>query len=201
MHNGIAAASLARLAHDIRGDADRGIARHGVHVAWVCGTRARVRTLPMTLGPGMLAREFAWTVDAPAQLGGRGEAPSAQEYLLSGLGACLVAGFAVGAAVMGIRLTALEIDLRATQDLAGPLGLRSGACVPLQAVDYTIRVSGNASQEQFERLRERAQTHSPFAMSLLHGVPLHGSLEVESCSGLADLASLPDPGGEGAGAA
>ncbi len=178
MRNGIAADRLSQLAHDIRADASEGVARCGVQVAWVRGTQARVRSLPMRIGDRAVQRDFSWTVDQPSPCGGEDLAPSAPEFLLSGLGACLVTGFAVGATVMGIRLCSLEIELHARQDLASLLQLRGGAQLPLTRIDYTIRVSGDGTQEQFERLREKAQMHSPCAMSLLHGVPLHGRLEL-----------------------
>ena len=178
MGNAIAADRLSQLAHDIRADAGQGVASCGVNVAWVGGTHARVRTLPMSIGDRRVQRDFRWTVDQPGPCGGGDLAPSAPELLLSCLGACLVTGFAVGATVMGIQLRSLEIELHARHDLAGSLQLRRGADVPLAGIDYTIRLSGDGTQEQFERLREKAQMHSPCAMSLLHGVPLHGRLEL-----------------------
>ena len=50
MRNGIPAAGLSELAHEIREDAKQGIATYGVNVRWLSGTRAQVDTLPMTIG-------------------------------------------------------------------------------------------------------------------------------------------------------
>lgn len=46
MRNGIPAAGLSELAHDLRDNPARGRARHGVGLSWLSGTRAEVRTLP-----------------------------------------------------------------------------------------------------------------------------------------------------------
>ena len=176
MRNGIPAAGLSELAHEIRDDPKQGIATYGVNVRWLSGTRAQVNTLPMTLGAHRVNRDFGWMIDEPRQLGGANHAPNPQEVLLSGLGACLMVGFAVGATVMGIQLSTLEVELRSTLDLAGFLGARRGATVPMTGIEYTIHVDGDGTPEQFERLRQQAEAHSPNAMSLLQGVPLSGRL-------------------------
>ena len=96
MRNGIPAAGLSELAHEIREDAKQGIATYGVNVRWLSGSRAQVSTLPMTIGAHRVNRDFRWMVDEPRQLGGVNHAPNPQEYLLSGVGACIMVGFAVG---------------------------------------------------------------------------------------------------------
>jgi uncharacterized OsmC-like protein len=176
MRNGIPAAGLSELAHEIRDDPKQGIASYGVAVRWLSGTRAQVNTLPMTVGAHRVSRDFSWMIDEPRQLGGANHAPNPQEVLLSGLGACLMVGFAVGATVMGIQLSTLEVEVRSTLDLAGFLDARKGAPVPMTGIEYTVRVDGDGTAEQYEQLRRQAEAHSPNAMSLLRGVPLSGRL-------------------------
>lgn len=182
MRNGIPAAGLSELAHEIRDDPKQGLASYGVAVRWLSGTRAQVSTLPMTIGAQRVNRDFGWTVDEPRQLGGANHAPNPQEYLLSGLGACLMVGFAVGATVMGIQLSTLEVEVRSTMDLAGFLAARDGAPVAMTGIEYTIRVDGDGSPEQFEQLRRQAEAHSPNAMSLARGVPLSGRIVVAAAA-------------------
>jgi uncharacterized OsmC-like protein len=176
MRNGIPAAGLSELAHEIRDNPKQGIATYGVSVRWLSGTRAQVSALPMTVGAHRVNRDFSWMIDEPRQLGGANHAPNPQEYLLCGLGACLMVGFAVGATVMGIQLSTLEVEVRSTLDLAGFLDARQGAPVTMTGIDYTIKVDGDGTPQQYERLRQQAEAHSPNAMSLLKGVPLSGRL-------------------------
>jgi uncharacterized OsmC-like protein len=178
MRNGIPAAGLSELAHEIRDNPKQGIATYGVTVRWLSGTRAQVSTLPMAIGAHCVNRDFSWMIDEPRQLGGANHAPNPQEYLLSGLGACIMVGFAVGATVMGIQLSALEVEVRSTLDLAGFLDARKGAPVPMTGIEYTVRVDGDGTAEQYEQLRQRAEAHSPNAMSMLQGVPLSGRLSL-----------------------
>jgi hypothetical protein len=69
-------------------------------------------------------------------------------------------GFAVGATVMGIQLSKLEVELEATLDLAGFLDVRAGAPVAMSGIRYLVRAAGDGTREQFELLRRQAEAHS-----------------------------------------
>ena len=178
MKNGIPAAALSELTHEVAATPTQGIAGYGVNLQWLSGTRAKARALPMTVGSQSINRQFEWMIDEPKQLGGSNHAPSPQEYLLSGFGSCLMVAFLVGATVNDIQLSQLEIEIRGELDLAGFLSARPDARVPLSGITYTVRVSGDGTPEQFEAIRQAAQKHSPNAMSLAQGVPVSGTLEV-----------------------
>ena len=178
MKNGISIAALSEMSHEIEADPAQGQATYGVVVNWLSGTRANVSTMPMMIGAHRVQRDFHWTIDEPRQLGGSNHGPNPQEYLLSGLGSCLMVAFAVGASVLGIQLSLLEVSVQARLDLAGFLQVRPDAMVQLQEITYRIRVKGDGSAEQYEQLLQQAQAHSPNAMSLKNGVRLSGTLEL-----------------------
>ncbi len=178
MRNGIPAAGLSELAHEIQQNPAQGIATYGVQVRWLSGTRSQASALPMKVGDESVNRVFSWFIDEPKQLGGSNHAPNPQEYLLSGFGSCLMVAYLVGATIMGVQLSQLEIEVRSEIDLAGFLSARDGAPVPLQGIRYVVRVAGDGTPEQFEQLRQAAQAHSPNAMSLATAVPVSGSLEL-----------------------
>jgi uncharacterized OsmC-like protein len=177
MRNGIPAAALSELAHEIQQHPEQGYATYGVNVKWLSGTRSQATALPMQVGDQVVNREFSWLIDEPKQLGGSNHAPNPQEYLLSGFGSCMMVAYLVGASVMGIQLSQLEIEVRSEIDLAGFLGVNPDAPVPLKGIRYVVRVAGDGSSDQFEKLRELAQSHSPNAMSLANGVAVSGSVE------------------------
>lgn len=178
MRNGIPAAGLSELAHEIRSNPDQGIATYGVQVKWLSGTRSQVNTLPMKIGDQSVNRDFRWQIDEPKQLGGTNHAPNPQEFLLSGFGSCLMVAYLVGSTIMGIQLSTLEIEVRSEIDLAGFLEVREDARVPLNGIQYVVRVAGGGTPEQFEQLRLAAQAHSPNAMSLATAVKVSGKLEL-----------------------
>jgi uncharacterized OsmC-like protein len=178
VRNNMSAAGLSEFAHEVREEPEQGHAGYGVTVEWLTGTRAQARTLPMTLGDQSLNRDFRWLIDEPRQLGGTNHAPNPQEYLLSAFGSCLMVAYLVGASVLGIQLSELEIDVRSELDLAGFLATDPNSPVQLKAIRYVIRVEGDGTPEQFESLRLAAQTHSPNAMSLATGVAVEGTVIV-----------------------
>lgn len=180
MRNGIPAAGLSEIAHEIAQHPEQGMAEYGVRLQWLSGTRSQATSLPMMIGDQRVNRDFQWLIDEPKQLGGSNHGPNPQEYLLSGFGSCLMVAFLVGASVMGIQLSTLSVEVHSTLDLAGFLDVRSDASVPLQGIRYVIHVTGDGTAEQFETLRQQAQAHSPNAMSLARGVPVSGEVRVQS---------------------
>lgn len=178
MRNGISVTGLSELAAEIKEQPAQGIARYGVNVRWMSGTRAQASALPMRVGDQSVNRDATWIIDEPKQLGGTNYGPNPQEYLLSGIGACVMVGFVVGASVMGIQLSVLEVEVRSSLDLAGFLEIRDGAQVPLNGIEYVIRVAGDGTPEQFELLREKAIAHSPNAMSLKTAISVTGELQI-----------------------
>lgn len=178
MRNGIALSALSEYAHEIRETPAEGVVSYGVSVDWQTGTRARASAMPMCVGPHKVSRNFEWTIDEPRQLLGSNHAPNPQEYLLSGLGACIMVGFVVGASVMEIQLESLSVKVEGELDLAGFLGVTEGAPIPFSEIRYTIEVAGDGTPEQFEELREKAVSHSPNAMTIASSTPLKGALRI-----------------------
>ena len=179
MRNGISVSGLSEFVDEVRQTPSQARASYGVDVKWQNGTRSVVTTQPMQLGAHKIARDFNWTIDEPRQLLGSNHAPNPQEYLLSGVGACILVGFAVGASVKGIQLESLEVSVRGELDLRGFFGLAEGPSVPLQKVEYEIKVAGEGSAEDFEYLHRMAVQHSPNAMSVANSVSLEGRVLIE----------------------
>jgi uncharacterized OsmC-like protein len=180
MKNGINLSALAEMSSEIQSIPSQGIAKYGVQLQWLSGTRSQARCLPMEVGDQKIYRDFQWLIDEPKQLGGSNHSPSPQEYLLSGFGSCMMVAFLVGASVMGIQLATLEIEVSSQLDLAGFLGVNEHALIELQGITYVIRVSGDGTQEQFEQLRQEAQRHSPNAMSMANAIRVQGCVQSHS---------------------
>lgn len=178
MRNSIPVSALSEFANEVQTTPAEGLAEYGVALNWETGTRSRAQALPMKIGPHVVNRDFEWLIDEPRQLMGANHGPNPQEQLLSGLGACMLVAFTVGASMMEIQLEALKITVTGKLNLAGFLGLETTASVGFDAIHYDIEVAGEGSPEQFEKIRELAIAHSPNAMTLMKGTPLEGSLRV-----------------------
>ena len=178
MRNGIPVSAISEFANEIKEMPSEGIAKYGVELNWESATRSRVKALPMQIGDHKVNRQFEWVIDEPRQLLGTNQAPNPQEYLLSGLGACMMVAFTVGATMMKIQLEDLKITVKGELNLAGFLNVDCQAPVGFKSIDYKIEVSGDGTPEQFEELRQNAIKHSPNAMTLLKGTQLNGELLV-----------------------
>ena len=132
----------------------------------------------LEVGPHRVNRDFEWVIDEPRQLLGTNQAPNPQEYLLSGMGACILVGFTVGASIMEIQLESLKVTVKGELNLAGFLGVDENAPIGFKTIQYLIEVSGDGTNEQFQELREKAISHSPNAMTIMKGADLQGELVI-----------------------
>jgi uncharacterized OsmC-like protein len=107
---------------------------------------------------------------------GLNHGPNPQELLLSGLGACLMVAFVAGATAAGVQLESVRLDLDATLDLRGFLGIGSNAPVGFPEIRYRLHVTSDATREQLAALHARAVAHSPNAQTILNPVALSGEL-------------------------
>jgi len=176
MKNAISTAGLAGLASEVAGQPEQGLVSYGIALAWRTGTQAEVEALPMRIGDQTVSRGMRWEIDEPRQLGGSNHAPNPQEYLLSGLAGCLMVSFMVGASTRGIQIERFGIEVRSELDLAGFLGVRPDAPVPLAGITYTMSVVADAPDDLLEELRMLAHSHSPNAMTLSRGIRVDGSI-------------------------
>jgi uncharacterized OsmC-like protein len=177
MKNAISSAGLSELCEEVRTTPAQGHVKYHVQLQWQTGTRAEVSSQPMWFGDQTFSRGQRWLVDEPRLLGGSDHAPNPQEYLLSGLGGCLMVAFLAGATTRGVAVETLRIEVRAELDLAGFLGARDDAPVALTAIHYVLHVQADADDEVLESLRQAAERHSPNAMSLRSGVALAGRIQ------------------------
>lgn len=207
MKNGISIAALSEFAHEVRGAPAEGRAAYGVTLDWEAGTRATARADGMRIGTHRVARSFSWTVDEPRQLLGSNHAASPQEYLLSGLGGCILVSFLAGATTRGVRLESLDVTVEGEIDLRGFLGLAGDAeaaptdrppaeaapadgapagppepgAVPtgFEGIRYSIRARGDAEPAVMEEIHREALLHSPNAATIRRPVALTGTLDYE----------------------
>lgn len=176
MRNSLPTAALSEFVNEVAAAPEEAVMDYGVCLDWESGTRATASAKPMRVGPHRVSRSFSWKVDEPRQLMGLNHGPNPQELLLSGLGACLMVAFVAGATAEGIQLESLRIDLDATLDLRGFLGIGSNAPVGFPEIRYTLHVASDATPEQLASLQARAVSHSPNAQTILNPVALTGEL-------------------------
>src|SRR5699024_12504481 len=102
-----------------------------------------------------------------------------QEYLLGGMGACMMVGYTVGAAVKGIELEKLEIDIKSGLDLRGFLEVDTDAPIRLKDVKYVIRVKGDGTEKDFKQIHYKVIDTSPNRATVANPIDIIPELIVE----------------------
>lgn len=178
MLNGIDIAGLNGAREAIRQNPAAGEARYGVLLNWQDGTKIEAQATQMSVGTDRIERNFKWTIDEPPQLLGNSTGPTPQEYLMSGVAACIMVGFVVNAAAHDIKINRLAIRMEGSLDLAGFLNLRPDAQVKMGGLAYEIEVAADASMADLKEVAEKAFHFSPNAMTVANGTSVTGSLKV-----------------------
>lgn len=177
--NGLNADDLNALIASTRADAAAAQTRWTVTTKWVGGTVSEARVLGCTIGGKRCPKDFTIVSDEPRELGGNDTQPNPQEYLLAALNACMTVGYVAGATLMGIELESLEIDTTGDIDLRGFLGVDPSVKPGYESLNYSVRIKGNGTPEQFEQLHQIVMKTSPNRFNLSQPVRLNAKLIVK----------------------
>jgi len=177
--NGIDTAALRQTMQQISADPKAGVARFGVTTAWKGGTRTETRVKEWSLGGVRHPKNFSITIDEPAELLGENTAPNPQEYLLAAMNACMVATYVAACSMQGIELDSVEIESTGDLDLRGFLGLDKTVKPGYDELSYTLRVRGNGTREQFERVLNWMEATSPNYWNMANAIRMRAKLVVE----------------------
>ncbi len=131
------------------------------------------------------SREFTSNFDEPEMLGGTNTAANPVEVVLQAYGACLTIGYALNAAVRGIELDDIRIELEGEIDLPGFLGLEAPEKYGMdklpgyKTVRANVKIKArNADNKTLNELHEHVLRTSPVGITLTRPVKMEASLEV-----------------------
>ncbi len=142
--------------------------RWQTRIHWDGGLQAKV-----------FCRNHSWLVGQPASFDVRDTAPSAVEYVLGALGACLAMGFQIRASQQNIEIDELEISLSGQIDnIFVFLGTEKDGHSGFKEVRGTIYVASDADDEVLETLWEETLAASPVTNSLTRDVDINVDLRV-----------------------
>ena len=125
-------------------------------------------------------RQFSISFDEPEPVAGTDTTISPHETVLACYGACLTVGMSLNAALKGIEIKNIEVELEGFIDLPGFLGL---AGLPglkdmpgYHTVKATMHVQSDASKEEIKKVFDRVVKYSPVGLTLSQPVTLQNSL-------------------------
>ena len=123
------------------------------------------------------ARRFEFFSDEPAEGGGGNQAPRPLEYFLGGFAFCQQAQYAKYAAIRGIGLTGLKMDVKGYVDQRGILGMDDVAA-GFRNIDYTVRIETTASADEIRDLVTTVEAVCPAHAAIRGGTPLSRTILV-----------------------
>lgn len=130
------------------------------------------------------SREFNSKFDEPEMLCGTNTAANPVEMVLQAYGACLTIGYAMNAAVMGIKIDDLKIDLEGEIDLPGFLGLEPPEKYHMdklpgfKTITAKIKIKADADKKKLQELHSNVVSTSPVGITLSRPVTIKANLEV-----------------------
>lgn len=177
--NGIDVAALKQAIASIEANSDAGHTRWKVKSCWQGGARTDHFVDGFDIGGQKVDRQFRIQIDEPCELCGTNQHANPQEYLLAATNACMMVGYATVAAVMGVKLSKLELEITGEIDLRGFLDIDPGVACGYERLHYTVRLAGDGTQEQFEKMHEVVQRTSPNYYNIANPIELTSTLEIQ----------------------
>lgn len=177
--NGIDVADLKQAIAEIEANPAAGQTRWTVRSQWAGGTRTDHFVDGLNIGGQRVARQFKIEIDEPCELCGTNQYANPQEYLLAATSACLMVGYSTVAAVMGVTLSKLELEITGDIDLRGFLDIDASVPRGYEKLHYTVQLAGDGTREQFEKMHEVVQRTSPNYYNIANPIRLTSQLLVD----------------------
>ena len=130
------------------------------------------------------SREFTLLADEPEMLCGTNTAANPVEMVLQAYGACLTIGYAMNAAVRGIKIDDIKIDLEGEIDLPGFLGLEPPEKLHMdklpgfKIITAKVKIKADADEKTLQELHKHVVSTSPVGLTLSRPVKIGADLEV-----------------------
>lgn len=115
-------------------------------------------------------------VDEPPELGGQDEGANPVELLLVALGTCQEIMYAAMAAMMGIQLDEVRVNLKGSIDLKGLFGMDPAIPPGYQKISFETFLKTSAPEDQIRQLVEAVESHCPVLDTLVRPMEVTGKV-------------------------
>ncbi len=170
--NGLDTDALMKVVESIKGNWETGKTVWTASTSWKGGFQVETRS-----------REFKLSADEPDMLCGTNTACNPVEMILQSYGACLTIGYALNAAVRGIKIDDIKIDLEGEIDLPGFVGLEAPEQLNMdklpgyKSLTAKVKIESDADPKALNELHEQVVKTSPVGVTLSRGVKIDTRLE------------------------
>ena len=118
------------------------------------------------------------TIDLSKAYGGGGATNSAGFYVRAALGACLAQGYHVWAALLGVPIDHLSIELQADFDMRGNLGIDKDIPRSYTAIRYVVNIDSPAPRAKVEELIDKGDDIDWVRDIFARAIPLERELHI-----------------------
>jgi uncharacterized OsmC-like protein len=177
--NGINVDDLFALIDGVKREPAKGKTNWHVTTTWQGQARSRAEIESYEIGGERVPRRFSIDIDEPRELGGSNSFANPQDHLIAALNACMMVGYVAQCAVRGITLENLAIETDGEIDLRGFLGIDPAVPPGYENLNYTVRIKGNGTKEQFAEVHQAVMATSPNFYNISRPVALKPALVVE----------------------
>jgi uncharacterized OsmC-like protein len=124
-------------------------------------------------------REFAtMAIDEPPDLGGEDSAMNPVELLLVALGTCQEIVYAAYAAVLGIPLESVSVDVKGYLDLRGLLAMDEAVPAGYERITFDTQIRSPADAKAIEQLVRITESHCPLLVTLKRPIDVRGRVSL-----------------------
>src|SRR5688572_28764183 len=177
--NGVDTVALKQLIDNSAPGGRASEVKFTVATHWRGGAKSETRVEGYEFAGRRIEKDFSILIDEPRELCGANTQPNPQEMLMAAFNACMLVGYVAGATVHGIELTSLSIETEGQLDLRGFLGLDATVKPGYDAIRYTVRIKGDGTPQQFQKIHETVMATSPNRWNLANPIRLEAELVVE----------------------
>lgn len=173
MVNGLDTEKLMEVVGEVKQNWEKGRTVWKASTKWLSGFKVRT-----------CSRDFTLLADEPEVLCGTNTASNPVEMVLQAYGACLTIGYAMNAAVRGIEITDISIELEGEIDLPGFLGLEPPEKMHMdklpgfKTITASVSIKSGSDEKSLRELHEHVVGTSPVGITLSRPVKVETSLKV-----------------------
>jgi uncharacterized OsmC-like protein len=165
--NGVPVSAVVGLVEAVRSDRAKGQTKWNAVTTWKGGFNCESKI-----------RDHTIYMNEPDALGGTDTAPNMVETVLAAYGSCLTVGYTLNAALRGIKINDLKVELEGDLDLAGFFGLSAEVPAGFSDIRAKVHLDADASPEEIQALHDHVLKTSPVGCILAR--PLNVSTELSS---------------------
>ena len=118
-------------------------------------------------------------MDLPRAEGGTGSGPHPGQLMRASIGACLVMGYRLWAARLGVELSDVHLELGCEYDERGQLGMEVGAAIGWRRIHWDVVLVSDASEAELLRVVETSHRYSPMLANLAREVERTFQVRIE----------------------